>query len=65
MKRTIRDSDNQIKGYIEEEGDRENPRAYDKHNVLAGWYSPNMDRTYDAHGRMVGMGDQRITLLDS
>ena len=63
MKTTIRDSHNQIKGYIEQE-DKERTRAYDKHNVLAGWFSKNMNRTYDAHGRVVGMGDQRMILLE-
>jgi hypothetical protein len=63
MKRTIRDSGNRIKGYMEGEGDRQNPRVYDEHNVLAGWYMPGMNRTYDAHGRIVGMGDQRLILL--
>jgi hypothetical protein len=63
MKTTIRDGRNQIKGYLEHsESDR--LRAYDKHNVLAGYYSANMDRTYDAHGRIVGMGDQRMILLE-
>lgn len=63
MKTTIRDSRNQIKGYIEE-GDSERLRVYDKHNALAGWYSSNMDRTYDAHGTIVGYGDQRMILLE-
>ena len=60
--RTIRDEHNRIQGYIEE-GSSERLRVYNKHHVLVGWYSENMDRTYDAHGKIVGYSDQRMILL--
>jgi len=54
MKTTIRDRRNQIKGYLEQ-SDSDRLRAYDKYNVLAGYYSANMDRTrHTARSHPVG-----------
>ena len=59
---TIRGKGNQIIGYIEEKQDETILR--DAHNVIAGRYLHRMDRTYDAHGKIVSdTGNTLLTLL--
>ena len=59
---TIRGKGNEIIGYVEEKQDETILR--DSHNVLAGRYLHNMDRTYDAHGKIVSSsGNILLTLL--
>ena len=63
MKReTLRGRHNEIIGYLEEKQDETLLR--DAHNVIAGRYSHAMDRTYDAHGKIVSSsGNILLTLL--
>jgi len=63
MKReTLRGRHNEIIGYLEEKQDETILR--DAHNVIAGRYLNGMDRTYDAHGRIVSAsGNILLTLL--
>ena len=60
---TIRGRNNTIIGYLEEKQDETILR--DAHNVIAGRYLHAMDRTYDAHGKIVSAsGNILLTLLE-
>ena len=59
---TLRSRNNTIIGYLEEKDSETILR--DARNVIAGRYLHNMDRTYDAHGKIVSAsGNILLTLL--
>ena len=58
----VRDEMGRIRAQIIESGNVVFIR--DEHGRLRGNYVKSADKTYDAHGRYVGSGDQLLRLLD-
>ena len=59
---TLKDSHNNIIGYIESRPDGTQV-AKDSHNNIKGYYDPKTNRTKDAHNNIIGTGNLLASLI--
>lgn len=59
MKERITDGAGRLIGYLQQVGSREG--VLDSRGQLVGWYANG--QTFNAHGQLIGRGDQRLRLL--
>ncbi len=62
-RQTLKDSHNNIIGYIDSQGDG-TLVLKDSHNNIRGYYDPRTNRTKDSHNNIIGTGNLLGSLLE-